>query len=664
MNPDLLATKRKIGIMKKLIFSLFFGMAMSAGAKTSVDITSMLQNPDFESCSYSSWVTDCPGWTFDWNTMSNPWPAKYDGSWEAFSGGNYYMNFYGTTASEGLVISQTITAPASGQYTLTANASVDAQTQQCLSLYLANGNDIVKKPFSIDSDVTYSASVHAAEGDAITIGVYTESSSSAIWGYADNFKLSYINDNDDALTDDTAYIDGHTYKIANGYATLTSPDTDTYLRGADISELNYVESLGAKFHDADGNECDALDVMKNNGINTVRLRLYNQPGNAVTYNGQTYAMPAGFLGEADVLNLARRAKNHGMKIELTFHYSDFWTNGEMQFKPKAWESCTLSELKDSIYVYTKTVLQHMSAQNTAPDYVSLGNEIQSGILFGYYTDASSLPTVNGYCNDMPNLQSLLACGSAAVREVCPDAKIIIHLTMSTGVTASTYSWFFLHMKSLDYDLIGTSYYPYWTNTAPAETIENLISTLNKAGIKKDLMIMETGYAWMRYRPYGRYNGQYEGQLHLNGTAYNEASRDGQKAFIKELQNVIKGNTRICGYYYWDPVMVEQKVDGAWIPTGWVDGGDNQVGNTTLFDYEGFPLPAFDAIREDYIPTEIAIGDTTYPVIRDGQDPSGITSTKMKSVDDGVYYNLCGMRIEHPTRGIYIRNGVKVVKASN
>ncbi len=648
--------------MKKLFLSLLCSVAITAQAKTSVDVTSMLQNADFESCPYSSWVTDCPGWTFDWNTMSNPWPAKYDGSWEAFSGGDFYLNLYGTSATEGLVASQTITAPATGRYTVSANAYVDSDTK-CLSLYIANSSGSQTTSITNDGDVTFTASIDATEGETITIGIYTNSSSLKVWGYADNFRLSYTTDSDTPVAEDgTVTIDGHTYKITNGYAMLTSDDTDTYLRGADISELSYVESLGAKFYDADGNVCDALDVLKQNGINTVRLRLYNHPGNSVTYNNQTYAMPAGFLDEADVLRLARRAKEHDMKIELTFHYSDFWTNGEMQFKPKAWEKCSLAELKDSIYTYTKTVLQHMVAQNTAPEYVSLGNEIQSGMLFGYFTDVASLPSVNGYCNDMPNLQNLLARGSAAVREVCPDAKIIIHLTMSTGVTAFTYSWFFSKIKSLDYDIIGASYYPYWTNDTPSTTLEGLISTLSKADINKDLMVMETGYAWMRYRPYGRYAGQHEGQLHLNGTAYNEASRDGQKAFMHELQQTVKANSKILGYYYWDPVMVEQKVNGSWISTGWVEGGDNQVGNTTLFDYEGRPLPALDAIREDYIPSEIVIDGTTYPVVREGQLPSGITSVNEKaSSSDDAYYNMSGMRMEPTSHGVYIHKGKKVVR---
>ena len=650
--------------MKRIVCAGLCAAALTLQATEVKDLTSTLQNPDFESCSYSSWVTDCPGWTLDWNTIGNPWPAKYSGSWEAFAGGNYYLNLYGSSATAGVVAKQQVTAPETGRYTLSVNAMVDASTS-CFSLYLANGTTVVTKPITIDGDVTYSVSVDAVEGDVLTLGISTTAATSAVWGYADNFRLYVRPSAGVSVVDSCVTLDGHTYRLSDGYATLLTDDTDTYLRGADISELSYVESLGAKFYDAEGRESDALDVMRANGINTVRLRLYNCPGNSVTYGGQTYALPAGFLDEADVLSLARRAKSRGMQIELTFHYSDFWTNGEMQFKPKAWEECTLAALKDSVYTYTKTVLQHMVDQGTAPDFVSLGNEIQAGMLFGYFTDVKSLPAVNGYCNDMTNLRNLLARGSAAVREVCPEAKVIIHLTMSTGVTASTFSWFFSKIKALDYDLIGASYYPYWTDATPSGTLDPLITALDKAGISKDIVLMETGYAWMRYKPYGRYKGQYEGQLHLNGSAYGEASREGQKAFMHELQTYIKAHTRIKGYYYWDPVMVEQQVGGSWIPTGWVSGGENVVGNSTLFDYEGRPLPVFDAIREDYIPAEVTVSDVVYKVLRQGQTPASLgrvpSSASSASSTDKSCYSLSGIRLSQPVGGICLVGGRKVLR---
>lgn len=426
---------------------------------------------------------------------------------------------------------------------------------------------------------------------------------------------------------------------------------DSYLRGGDISMLDYVEDMGAKFYDANGTEKDALDIMQQQGVNIVRLRLYNGPGNTTTYKsgGKTYsyALPSGYLDEDDILKLARRAKSHDMQIQLTFHYSDFWTNGEMQFKPKGWESLSFDELKQAVYDYTYAFLQRMNAQGTAPDYVSLGNEIQSGLLFGYYTsDRSQMNSVNGYCDNMANVAALLSQGSAAVRSACPEAKVVIHLTLSTGITADTYKWFFDEMQKngLDYDVIGTSYYPFWTNQRPSMLPGLANSMFARYG--KPLLIMETGYSWTRYRPSGRYGGNYEGQLHLNGSAYNEASEAGQKAFMQELQAVIRGNSHILGYLYWDPVMVEQRVNGSWIKTGWVQGGENLVGNTTWFDYTGKALPVFEAIAE-----AAAI------------DLAGVHEAVVGQLETDVAapsYNLAGQRVSVHQKGIVVIHGKKYV----
>lgn len=455
-----------------------------------------------------------------------------------------------------------------------------------------------------------------------------------------------------------------TYNIIDGRAVAT---IEYYLRGGDISMLNYVESFGAKFYDANGTEKDPLDIMQENGCNIVRLRLYNNPGQEISYTkdatAYTYKLPAGYLDETDVLNLARRAKAHNMKIELTFHYSDFWSNGDMQFKPKAWESYNFNELKQAVYDYTYAFLQRMNAQGTAPDYVSLGNEIQAGLLFGHVNNRDA---VNGYCGNMSNVAALLAQGSAAVRAACPRAKVVIHLTMSedsgSRTNASTYKWFFDAMKdnSLDYDIIGASYYPYWTNQKPSY-LNNFVNTLYE-NYGKEVLIMEVGYSWTQYRPYGRYNGNYEGQLHLNGDVYNEASQEGQKTFMQELQSVIKNNSHILGYLYWDPVMLEQQVNSSWIKTAWAfrkDGSNwwedgNLVGNTTLFDYEGKALPVFEAIAEDAVsvpdnviisgssytveqeePYTLTIGDTGYATFYDSWArtlPDGLTAYKVESVN--------------------------------
>lgn len=422
-----------------------------------------------------------------------------------------------------------------------------------------------------------------------------------------------------------------------------------YLRGGDISMLNYVESFGAKFYTADGVEKDPLDIMKENGCNIVRLRLYNNPGTPVTYKvdnvNTTYKVPADYLGEDDILHLARRAKQKGLQIELTFHYSDFWTNGEHQIKPAGWENFSYEELKAAVYEYTKQFLQKMNIQGTTPEFVSLGNEIQGGMLFGSYY---SRDEVNGYGQE--NLAPLLAEGSKAVREVCPNSKIIIHLATNHIWNTSTYiNYFFNYINNtfgLDFDIVGASYYPFWTNEKP--TILHDMANQMYTRYGKDLLIMEVGYSWTQYRPYGRNGGYYEGQLGLNGTPYNEVSKEGQKAFMEEVQDVVENNEHILGYLYWDPIMVDQQVDGSWIETAWAyrqDGTNwwqdgNVVSNTTWFDYEGKALPVFEAIK--------------------AAETSGIediTISSRPSTDTRIY-NLQGQQVSPSYRGIVIVGGKK------
>ncbi|MBR2266234.1 MAG: glycosyl hydrolase 53 family protein, partial [Paludibacteraceae bacterium] len=54
-----------------------------------------------------------------------------------------------------------------------------------------------------------------------------------------------------------------------------------FLRGGDLTMVNYIEDFGAKFRYEDGTEADVFDILSNYGVNFARLRLYNAPGTAV-----------------------------------------------------------------------------------------------------------------------------------------------------------------------------------------------------------------------------------------------------------------------------------------------------------------------------------------------------------------------------------------------
>ena len=358
------------------------------------------------------------------------------------------------------------------------------------------------------------------------------------------------------------------------------------IKGGDISELTLVEQQGGKFR-LEGQEVDCIHLLKEGGMNLVRLRLYNDPGNAAY--SPSCRLPAGIEDEADILSLASRAKQEGMQIELTFHYSDYWSNGAMQIKPHDWQQLDREQLEQAVYDYTYQFLQKMNAQGTAPEYVSLGNEIQSGILFGEANgmDMSKLDEVNGYCSDMMHLAALLQRGSAAVRAACPDAKVILHLTMSTNVMQESYEWFLGEMEKycVDYDVIGASYYPFWTQLTASEACQMAEQVTDR--FDKDLLFMETGYAWSSTIDDGRTQGQLS-----HNRPYTDLSQHGQKEFMLELTNAIQRvpNRRVLGYIYWDPIFIPAG------DAGWELGGKNIVSNSALFDFEGNAIEVWDAYR--------------------------------------------------------------------
>ena len=372
---------------------------------------------------------------------------------------------------------------------------------------------------------------------------------------------------------------GATYEIKAAYLRQVQTQRNL-ITGGDLSMLSQVEKNGGKYYDEDGNAGDCFEICSRNGMNLARLRLYNDPGNAANYPSKK--MFAGIQDEANILALAQRAKAAGMEIELTFHYSDYWTNGGEQYKPAAWKNYSQEQLHEAMYTYTRDFLNKMVAQGTAPQYVSLGNEIQAGILFG---KAESIDKVNGYCSDMNNLASLLAQGAKAVREVCPNAKIIIHLTTGATIDLGTYQWFFTAMKNnnLDYDIIGASYYPFYGNMT-IETVYGWAQTLVKQ-FDKDFLFMEVGFAWNPVLEDGTI-----GQI-ANNDPYPDMTPEAQRAFLQSLTEQIQaGSERILGFIYWDPIYIAAP------NCGWAAGEKNVTGNSTIFDFEGEMLPVWDVYR--------------------------------------------------------------------
>lgn len=211
-----------------------------------------------------------------------------------------------------------------------------------------------------------------------------------------------------------------------------------FLKGGEISKLTYLEEEGSlKYKDADGNTRDCLQIMAENGFNLARIRLLNDPGDG--HGDGTYYLPEGYMTLDDCIDLAKRAKNKGMQIEFTFAYSDYWSDGGTQMPPVEWTSGASSlsgsslatYYADKIYDYTKETLETLLENGIEPEYISIGNEMQYGMCFGLYSDNSVLYNNSTYIAQLAN------AGAKAVREVCPDSKIILHTDNGGKVSSRT-----------------------------------------------------------------------------------------------------------------------------------------------------------------------------------------------------------------------------------
>ena len=368
--------------------------------------------------------------------------------------------------------------------------------------------------------------------------------------------------------------------------------TGPFLAGGDVSVLGWLERSGARYHDRAGRRRDALTILRDAGFRIVRLRLYEQPGPGRGHDG--WHWPADCMNLPDLLALARRSAALGMQIQLTFHYSDFWTNGKLQTVPAAWQAQLdalsseperFARLCQLVYARTREVMLALQAQGTTPQFVSIGNEIEGGLLYPY--GAINGPDAQ---DNWPRLGKLLQAGHDAVKSVAPNSRTILHL--DDGGNMDKYTWYFDHLRTLGvaWDVIGASYYPFWTRKIVAQLADFIRAVT--ARYDKDLFVMEAGFNWTPHLP-----GGHRGQLSDNGPyPATMSSPEGQQRFMIELLQTLRRTPRALGLLYWDPVMI------ATPGVGWAlrdaDGtpGPNVVANTTLFDFQGRALPVLDSWR--------------------------------------------------------------------
>ena len=250
----------------------------------------------------------------------------------------------------------------------------------------------------------------------------------------------------------------------------------SFAKGADISWVTQMEEDGVTFYNADGQEKECTELMKELGFNAIRLRVWVNPED-------------GWCNKEDVLEKAFRASNLGMRLMIDFHYSDSWADPSKQNPPSAWKSYDAVQMAEAVASHTIDVLKSMKEVGIEVDWVQIGNEVNSGMLH-------PLGKVSG--NDAVNFVNFVNAGYKSVKEIYPDAKVIIHV--SNGQDKDLFGWFFGLMKSHNarYDMIGMSLYPVWWEnngwTAWKPVVDNLVTNIESLVSKfgKPVMVCEVG----------------------------------------------------------------------------------------------------------------------------------------------------------------------------
>lgn len=289
----------------------------------------------------------------------------------------------------------------------------------------------------------------------------------------------------------------------SGATTIGLPAT--FAKGADISWLTQMEASGYKFYNSSGTQQDCLQILKDKGINAIRLRVWVNPTD-------------GWCNKADVLAKAIRAKNMGMRIMIDFHYSDGWADPGKQTKPAAWVGQDINTLKASVYNHTLDVLNMLKTNNITPDWVQVGNETNDGMLWEEGRASKS----------MVNFAALVTSGYNAVKAVNTSIKVIVHI--SNGYDNALFRWMFdgLKANNAGYDIIGMSLYPSTTNWADLDNqcLANMNDMVSRYG--KPVMVCEVG-------------------MDVNSPAVCNAFL---KDIITKTNSVTGGNG--LGVFYWEP----------------------------------------------------------------------------------------------------------------
>ncbi|MBR1520722.1 MAG: glycosyl hydrolase 53 family protein [Bacteroidaceae bacterium] len=388
--------------------------------------------------------------------------------------------------------------------------------------------------------------------------------------------------------------------------------------GGDISVLPQYEKANTPYYTSAGTKIpDVLTYMKNTcKWNSMRVRLFVTPDSKTD--------PQVVQDLEYVKNLGKRIKEAGMDFLLDFHYSDTWADPDNQAIPSTWKSNTSNAvLQDSLYGYTKRCLEYLVENNATPDFVQIGNEVSYGMLWRTNNDRCYS---NSTTSTWKRFTDFLSSAAKAVREVTPEAKIVLHVERSGDANATVNFYNTMKNNGVDYDIIGLSYYPFWHGYL--STLSTTLTRLASSFPDKPVQIVETAYYYQWFPT--------KDVTNTTGTWADTPA--GQQAFIEDLCTELAKHNNVTGLYYWFP---EENGNGNTFTVlkNWINRG--------LWDNETHKINAGILKLQNFLTEKEAVG--IYDIKVAGQGTSPI-------------YNLSGQQVSSMSApGIYIKDGKKILK---
>lgn len=406
---------------------------------------------------------------------------------------------------------------------------------------------------------------------------------------------------------------------------LLSAQTNRFV-GGDLSLLPAYEKANTPYYTPTGGTIKDLVTYAKAAYrwNSIRVRLFVNP---VIINADSTRQ-----GEVQDLEyvtaLGKRIKDAGLNFMLDFHYSDSWADPSKQTIPGAWLALSKAQLVDTVYGYTRACLQHLVAAGATPDFVQIGNETSYGMLWKSKGNDMVSPNASydTYKNNWQQLARYYNAGARAVREICPQAKVVIHIERTAVPSQCVNYYKYLAKDSVDYDIIGLSYYPFWHQDL--SVLENTLVSLSSNFPDKDIQIVET--AW--------YNNYYPTKGVYDYTSTWPASAAGQVKYLQDLIACLRKYPKVNGLYYWFPEengcggaswSADNIVIDNWINRGLFDPNTHKAytGSNQLKAF--LEPPIVTAISQDDMPSRpTKLFENGRLIIQHGSSKFAVDGTKL------------------------------------